>query len=227
MIQQQWQQLSEKTADLSMRERVILTSLTLVVILVVWLQFVFTPIEKQSDDIAKKKQVLDQQIAEQSAKVASLAMSLQHNPNDALRAEQERLQASLDRLGDDIEKQLDTLVPPEKMADLMRTILSDYKGLSLVSAKNLPVESIEMSAGQSAQADQQQDEKNAQAVIFSHGFEMKLEGSFFQALEFVQALEAVSGFYWRMLDYEVKNYPKALITIHISTLSLEEEWIGV
>lgn len=227
MILEKWQQLSEKTADLSLRERAILTSLTLVVILVLWLQFVFTPIEKQSDDIDRKKLALDQQIAEQSAKVASLAQSLQHNPNDALRTEQTRLQDTLDTLREEIEKQLDTLVPPEKMADLMRAVLSDYKGLSLVSAKNLPVESIEMNTGQSAQEKGQNDESSVQAVIFSHGFEIKLEGSYFQALEFVQALEAVSGFYWRQLDYEVKAYPKALITIQISTLSLEEEWIGV
>lgn len=226
MIKARWHELSEKTAELSLRERAILVSLTLVVILVIWLQFVFTPFEKKSDELAKKKQALDLQVQEQSAQVATLAQSLQHNPNDALRVEQTKLQGTLEQLREQIENQLDTLVPPEKMADIMKAILSDYKGLRLVSARNLPVEPMVL-GGNTDQSTQGEQDSAAQAVIFSHGFEMILEGEYFQTLEFVQGLEAMSGFYWRMLDYKVDTYPKGVITIQISTLSLEEEWIGV
>ena len=57
---------------------------------------------------------------------------------------------------------------------------------------------------------------------------MTLEGSYFQTLSFLKRLEDMeSGFFWRSVDYQVTDYPKAQIVIQIMTLSLEEEWIGV
>ena len=37
----------------------------------------------------------------------------------------------------------------------------------------------------------------------------------------------MKGFYWTFLKYEVEEYPKAKITLQLSTLSLDEDWIGV
>lgn len=218
-----WHELREKTAELSLRERGILAALTVVVVLVIWLQFIFTPAEKEIDRVAKQKTTLDQRIAEQSSKVAALARSLEHNPNDALRVEQKKLQERLQEMRKEIESRLDNLVPPEKMADLMKEVLSDYKGLRLVSAKNLPVKPIDVNRATKEEG----EESEQQAVIFSHGFEMTLTGKYFQTYEFIQRLESMSGFYWQMLDYQVENYPEAIITIQLSTLSLEEDWIGV
>lgn len=221
-----WLELKEKTAELSLRERGIIAATTVVVVLVVWLQFVFTPLDKKSQQVNKSITALNQDIANESSQIATLAASLQNNPNDALRKEQKQLKNKLSQLSENIEERLDTLVPPEKMADLMRDVLSDYKGLRLVSARNLPVEPIHIASGTGKKSDKETD-SSAQAVIFSHGFEMKLNGGYFKALEFIQRLEQMQGFYWQMLDYEVDSYPNATITIQLSTLSLEEDWIGV
>lgn len=231
-MMEKWQIWQEKVAALSVRERGILTGTLIVVLLVFWLQFIFTPIDKQSQQVKRQSQALNQQIASQAEQIASLAASLQNNPNDQLRAEQAQLKIELNELNEDIETRLDTLVPPEKMADLMREVLADYKGLSLVSAKNLPVEPIYLAnAGEAKQASASATASNtgskAQAAIYAHGFEMELSGAYFQALEFLKRLEALEGFYWQMLDYEVSRYPKATIIIRLSTLSLEEDWIGV
>ena len=56
---------------------------------------------------------------------------------------------------------------------------------------------------------------------------MQFEGEYFQTLQFLQRLETVDGFYWQLFDYQVDGYPRAIITIQLNTLSLEEGWIGV
>ncbi len=217
-----WHALREKTADLSLRERGILAATGVVLVLVVWLQFFFTPYEKRTQQMDQQMAQLSQDTVDYSGKIVELTAALQNNPNKPLREEQARLRNDMEALKKEIEGRLSNLIPPEKMADIMRRVLSDYKGLQLIGARNLPVEPLRINSSEAAA-----DKSREQAVIFAHGFEMELSGGYFQTLEFLQRLEAMSGFYWRMLDYEVKTFPKAKITVQISTLSLEEDWIGV
>jgi len=228
---QKWLELSEKTAALSLRERVILTSTAVALVVFVWLQFVFGPIEKMQAHHAKTLASLNQQIVSQSDRLTELTGLLAHNPNESLWAEQAQLQEKMTQLRKEIEARLSNLIAPEQMADVMRSVLSDYKGLHLLSARNLPVEPLRI---QQTDADRPAAKnttakaaENDQAVIFAHGFELVLSGGYFQTLEFLQRLEDMSGFYWRALDYQVEDYPAAKITLQINTLSLEEDWIGV
>lgn len=223
-----WGELRDKVANLSLRERGILTGTVVALIVFVWLQFFFVPVEKMQAHHAKTLASLDQQIVNQSNRVVELTELLAHNPNEPLWAEQKQLQEQMVQLRKDIEARLRNLIAPEQMADVMHKVLSDYKGLHLVSARNLPVGPLKMDQTEEASNKVSNDpDGNDQAVIFAHGFELVLSGSYFQTLKFLQRLEQMSGFYWRALDYEVVDYPKAKITVQINTLSLEEDWIGV
>jgi len=222
-----WSELREKTAELSLRERGILTATFVALVVFVWLQFIFTPIEKIQAQHAKTLSSLNQQIASQSDRLVELTNLLANNPNQPLWDEQKELKEKMVELRKEIEARLSDLIAPEQMADVMRSVLSDYKGLDLVSARNLPVEPLKLNQSEEKKNTPNKEEDKDQAVIFAHGFELVLSGSYFQALEFLQHLEEMSGFYWRALDYQVIDYPKAKITVQINTLSLEEDWIGV
>lgn len=219
-----WHELKDKTAALSLRERVILMVVGLVLIFFIWAQFYYLGFEKEQKQVSTSIKQLKQQEWAQSEQLADLMAKLAHDPNAELIKEQQRIQGELDALKDQIEIRLSHLIAPEMMADVMRQVLSDYKGLRLVNAKNLPVEPLKIS--QSTTTENKTDEDN-QAVIFSHRFEMTLNGDYFQTLEFLQKLEQMKGFYWTKLSYKVDQYPKAQITIELSTLSLDEDWIGV
>ncbi len=218
-----WHELREKTADLTLRERAILAGTGVVLVLVVWAQFSYTPYEKERDKITRDLQSLNVQVADDANRLVELTAQLANDPNAPLREEQQRLQQEMATLKQEIEARLSSLIAPDEMANVLRTVLSDYKGLHLVSARNLPVEPLDikkaLGGSKSSPAEQ--------AVIFAHGFELVLAGEFFQTLEFLQKLEATQGFYWRLLDYKVTAYPKAKVTLQISTLSLDEDWIGV
>ena len=127
----------------------------------------------------------------------------------------------------DIEQRLSNLIEPELMADVMKSVLSDYKGLRLLSAKNLPVMPLEIKNSSKEKPDAETSEEVRQAVLFSHAFQMEFEGDYFQTLTFLKRLEEMKGFYWTMLHYQVEDYPQAKIILQLSTLSLEEGWIGV
>lgn len=227
MNMEQWQVLKDKTANLSLRERGILAATGVVLVLFFWFQFFYLPVEQARDQQTAKFENVNQQVLNYSERIADLNALLSNDPNAPLRAKQKALQADMIELTQEIEARLSHLIAPEKMADLMHSVLTDYKGLNLISARNLPVEPLHINAGGKQNSMGTESDSENQSVIFAHGFEMVLSGGYFQTLAFLEHLESMKGFYWRSLEYQVEQYPGAKIVIQISTLSLEEDWIGV
>ncbi len=220
-----WQELKDKTAALSLRERVILLSAAMICVGFIWAQFYFLGFEKKLKRVNHETQQQQLESADKAEQLSVVLTKLADDPNALLRDEHQQLQGKLDELKADIEQRLSNLIEPELMADVMKSVLSDYKGLRLLNAKNLPVVPLKIESNNIAK--NKKDQVEEQAVLFSHGFQMELEGDYFQALSFMQKLEQMKGFYWTQFNYEVKTYPKARIIIQLSTLSLEEGWIGV
>ncbi len=220
-----WHNLKDKTAALTLRERAILLAVGIVVIAFLWAQVFYLDFEKELKKTKQNISQLQQDKWVQTEQLASLTEKLGYDPNAALFAEQRELQTQLEALKDQIEIRLSHLIAPELMADVMRKVLSDYKGLRLLSAKNLPVEPLKIAMDKNTK--EKKNKEESQAVLFSHRFEMVLSGDYFQTLLFLQSLEEMKGFYWTMLKYDVDSYPNAKITLQLSTLSLDEDWIGV
>jgi MSHA biogenesis protein MshJ len=64
--------------------------------------------------------------------------------------------------------------------------------------------------------------------IFRHGLAMTLSGRYFDVYHYLEALESLPWrFYWDSIDYQVKEYPTAEVTLHIYTLSFQEDWLGI
>ncbi|MDP6415432.1 MAG: MSHA biogenesis protein MshJ, partial [Gammaproteobacteria bacterium] len=65
------------------------------------------------------------------------------------------------------------------------------------------------------------------ATFYKHGFEIEFEGTYFACLEYLRAVESLPWrFYWQVLELTVDEYPSNRIRLEVSTLSLDEEWIG-
>lgn len=222
---EKWHDLKDKTAVLTLRERAILLAVGVILILFIWAQFFYLDFEKALKKTKQDITQLEQKEWDQKDQLANLMLRLAHDPNAELFKEQSDIQEKLKKLKQQIEQRLSHLIAPELMADVMRTVLSDYKGLRLISAKNLPVEPLKIASIETA--NKQKNQEEVQAVLFSHRFEMVLNGDYFQTLSFLKSLEEMQGFYWTMLKYEVDGYPNANITLQLSTLSLDEDWIGV
>lgn len=59
--------------------------------------------------------------------------------------------------------------------------------------------------------------------VFKHAVVIQLEGSYFDVIDYLVALESLSWkFYWSELDYRVVAYPKAIVTLEVYTLSTEK-----
>jgi MSHA biogenesis protein MshJ len=64
--------------------------------------------------------------------------------------------------------------------------------------------------------------------IYRHALRLELQGSYNDTLDYIERLEQLPwGLAWETLDIHMQRYPKARIILHLYTLSLKEEWLGV
>ncbi|MFD2231979.1 hypothetical protein [Alkalimarinus sediminis] len=217
-MKEQWDKLSSQVEALTVRERVIVMSAIAVGLLFIWGQFFFFPLQERYKNATNSIRSMDQQQLELSTRVTVLDLQLADDPNRELLAQRKGLEQQLEKMKAEIEGQLSGLIAPEKMADVLRTLLADQQSLKLISLKNLPVEPFHLV---------DENVENQGTALFSHSMELVVDGKYFDVLEYITQLEELKGFNWQMLNYDVVDYPKARVTIKIRTLSLEEDWIGV
>ena len=181
------------------------------------------------DPVLSRRNQLSAQIAQQEeetkailAKVQTLIRPEAADQNALNRDRLKSLRAQMEQLDRQFEQQQKQYVAPEKMAALLQDMIAKHRKLKLLSLRNLPPASLsEAAAGAPARA-------GAPRAVFRHAVELKLSGSYFDLLDYVDALERMpQQVFWEALDLRVAQYPLSVMTLTIFTLSQERSWLTV
>ena len=212
--------LLERFDALAVRERAMIFGAAVVVVYFTWQSLLMNPL------LARGKQA-EQRLVTAREHMAAIDQAGAAATDDPLVVAARRNLALKGRLGE-LEGELQTVaqgyVAPERVADLLREILTRQQGLMLVSLANLPVESL--SQAPSAKGDQTiaADDRGP----FLHPVEMVVEGDYPSIVAYLRALEALPWrIHWQRLDLKVGNYPVSRVRIVIGALSLSREWMKV
>lgn len=120
------------------------------------------------------------------------------------------------------------LVPPNRMAKVLEDMLSRNSHVRLVKLRTLPVVALVETAGGAAERAAAKSPAPAKNLVYKHGIELTVEGSYLDLLEYQARLEKLP---WRMFFARTSvnsvDYPRVLMTITLYTLSLEEAWLVV
>lgn len=101
------------------------------------------------------------------------------------------------------------------MALVLEGVLREQNSLSLISIRNTTPQVLIA------------EREDAPTSFYRHGLEIELEGSYADCLRYLSAIEALPWrLYWQVLDVETLEYPTNRVRLEVSTLSLNEEWIG-
>ena len=123
-----------------------------------------------------------------------------------------------------LDEKLDQLVAPTKITELLRNLLLQSQGLKLLSLNNEPVNTIVLDQNE----DKQQQDNEARTQLYEHATTIKLRGNYRQLHHYLEALEdSPWGLFWDRLEYVVKDYPNAEITLRVHTVSTDQHWIGL
>jgi MSHA biogenesis protein MshJ len=197
-----------------MRERLLVFAAVTTVLATTWYAVLMQPLAVQTErarsDIHGVRSRID------DTNHALEQQVLQYSSTDE---EQQRQMDKLLHRIDEINRQLGDyaaeLIDPAEMARVLEDVLRQQPQLKLIHVRNLAAEPLLQGVGADS------------TTLFRHGLEIEFEGSYFACLEYLEDIESLPWrFYWQLLELDVDQYPRNRIRLKVSTLSLDEEWIG-
>ena len=220
-MKQAWERLSLRIDALSLRERVMVFAAVLAG--VVWLayQLVLGPLFERQQALGEKITQQQNSIAAIESQIDARARGSTIDPDAANRQRLEELAAETDKLGADLRAMQQSLVLPQQVVPLLERMLRANGRLRLVSLRTLPVTGMAGSAPASAAPGHA-----AQELVYRHGVELTLEGSYGDMVDYLVALQALPvRVIWGKAQLDASAYPASRLTLAVYTLSLDPDWM--
>lgn len=125
------------------------------------------------------------------------------------------LRDELAALNNRIDRVTNVLIPPDRMAPLLRELLSE-NDLTLVRLEVQPAAQIQTGSGDDG------------VILYRHRLELDLRGRFTDLLGYLEAIEGKPWqLFWDEISIETDDYPQLDIRLRVHTLSDDEEWLNV
>lgn len=215
--------LLERFDALKVRERGMIFGAAVVVVYFSWQSLFMDPLLVRNHQAAQRLTDARQHMAE----VEQIGAAAADDPLVAAASRNHALKGKLAELDAQLQTVAQGYVAPERVADLLREMLTRQRGLTLVSLANLSVESL-------SQAPSTHDAAAPPAIAaddhgpFLHPVEMVVEGDYASVVAYLRALEALPWrIHWQQLELTAGAYPVNRVRIVIGALSLSRDWMKV
>jgi MSHA biogenesis protein MshJ len=252
VLSQRWQRLAARIEAMAQRERMLSFAAAAALLLFGAQMAVLGPLARKQDAL----RALSAQQASRSAAInddiTRLVAASAQDPNESMRVSLTALRADTLRLSDQLRTMEKGLVPPERIAPLLESMLRANGRLQLVSLRTLAVDTVDGAASgnpggtpaadpnrpptPAAQLDAAAAAVGAAAgarsaaaagtVLYRHGVELTVRGSYLDMVDAMGALEALpTQLFWGRAQLDVEDYPNARLTLTLYTLSLDPKWM--
>lgn len=231
-MKESWQKLADRFAALQARERALVAVALIGGILLVGYRFVIEPAWLRGQVAERAMQEQRALIGALQAQQAILA-SPEADPERRGAEELKRLKAELGVLAERLIRLEASLVPPQRMAQLLEDMIGRRAGLRLLSLKTLPVAPfVEKKASVAEKAPEsagsEAGEAGVGAGLFKHGVEIRVEGSYPDLAAYLERLEqARQKMLWSSVAVvsSADKPGRLVLTLTVYTLSLDRTWL--
>lgn len=221
-VEHRWRQVSDGYQKLNLRERALVSLSLMAVTWMVWNVTIGGFLEEAKARIHRDVNTAYAEMQQEVAEQSRLQKAENEDPNERLNRERATLGLELENLDENLAAALERFVAPEKMPSLLKDVIRHHDGLKLKRIASLPVEAIEL------EKPPDPEDQTPSPVIYRHPLRLEFQGNYFEVLSYLAELEEGDWkFGWRSLSYVVEDYPVAVVTLEIETLSRERSWIGV
>jgi len=204
----------ERLNRLTAREKIIFFATLLVVVWSAWDAFLYQPIIKKQLQLTSELNAIKTQLSAQQQVATKIEALGKIDPNQANKQKLAEVKLELHQLKQQLNIGDKKFVPANLMAEVLRDMLKQNTGLTLVKLETLPVSTL--------------SSKQQQSWVYRHGLSMTVSGNYFNTLAYLKSLESLPWrFNWDAIDYQVIEYPVAETTLNVYTLSFEENWLGL
>ena len=196
-----------------------------------WLCFciwgLFEPLLKRHKSLHNEGVSLSRQLQQQTLEIETINTLIEQGVNREAEARRNRLLDEVKSLDEEIAKGFVNMIPPRLMPQVLERVLREQRGLQLLSLENRPVQAMILQQESSDEPVGDGADGSPQG-LFKHGFVLTLSGGYMDTINYLAKLQELPWrFYWDSVLYEVDEYPNAVITLEVHTVSTSREWIGV
>jgi MSHA biogenesis protein MshJ len=240
-----WLSLSSKFEALNTRERWMVTCALFIVVFAVINSLLISP-------VLSRQKVLNSELAADQAQLQGLSEQINAYANQAVidpdapnKQRISELNMQLKTLETQLSGLQNTLISPDKMPELLRSLLKKNGKLKLVELKTLPAKDILdadtedkiVATPTSATTENNDAQKNVakkqDSAVFKHGVEITVEGRYLDLLDYVSQLEQMP---WHVLwsqaalneeQNPATTWPANRLKLTVYTLSLDKTWLSI
>jgi len=201
----------EKFDTLTLRERVIILVTIIITIWGAWDNFIYQPLTTELKSLNTELSTLKVNLTTNQHIANQIEALVEIDPNKENKQQLKKIKQQFRQLKLQLNTGDKKFVPAHLMPTVLQNLLQQNAGLKLLNLKTLPISTFSKTSW-----------------VYRHGLSITLSGNYFNSLKYLESLENLPWrFYWKSIDYQVKEYPIAEITLSIYTLSFEENWLGL
>lgn len=211
----------EKFDALNERERISVMLLTVVAIVIIFIEFIIAPVNQKYESAVKQTLSLTTQTQQLESQILILKSKRNRDPDFQEKQKIRLLDEQITNLNEQLKEKMHGLIEPKQMAKVLEVVLAQNTDLRLQRVQSLGVEPL-------SPIKAKEGEEPQSLGIYRHGLQIEFKGSYLSTLKYLKALNELPwNFYWDVLELDVEKYPVSNIVITVHTLSFHEGWIGV
>jgi MSHA biogenesis protein MshJ len=224
-VKQAWFRYCTAFAGLNPRERVLVAVLAIMVVALALYSLAIDPALRGSRRVAAQIELQRKALQSIQSDTAKLVAS-NTDPDAPVRERIAQANQRIQLVEEALRASRQGLVLPENMPQLLESLLHRSRGLKVISFRTLPTAALmdrprtpegPSAGGLPAAVD---------AVVYKHGFELALEGSYSGLLSYLEQMERLpTHMFWTKAVLDSTAHPRLLLTISVFTLSMERTWL--
>ncbi|MFK7865576.1 MAG: hypothetical protein AB8B95_15275 [Pseudohongiellaceae bacterium] len=222
-----WTRFLKNLGSRTRAEKLFLLFISIALIGVIYLGNVSDPLNADISNYENQINSVTAQIANQQASYSSKLAESQQDPDKFASDRLDAINRQQQALFDEISSLAGNLITPNQMTAILSSVLGRQSGLELIDFRNEEAKPLRVNI-ESGEDLVESSLASRAGQVYEHGLTIEFEGDFFNTLRYLRFLEEISGsFFWDSVEFDQTEWPNAIVTLKIHTLSTEEGFIGV
>ncbi|MYM39906.1 type II secretion system protein GspM [Duganella qianjiadongensis] len=223
-----WKKFDAWLMALTLRERLLATFCAVLLLVYLGYQLELSPLYRQNAILLDTMQQQRQQIASIDSELAQLAAAAKRDPDQELHRQLASLQADSTALREKLRAAQKGLVAPDRMGPLLQQMVNGHGKLRLLSLKTLAPQGTSDGQFLAADAGEPRPANAAAPLLYRHGVQVVLQGSYLDMITYLEALEAMpQQLFWGNAALDASGNGAARLSLTLYTLSLDSKWIAL
>jgi MSHA biogenesis protein MshJ len=218
MAGEKLREISARIGLISLRERVFIFAAAAVVVLALVQTLLIDAGQQRKQNAEARLQGAEEALAQIGQQQQLLAAQAGRDPDQAARTALAAQEARLAELTAELDKFERSLIPPERMNQVLKNVVQGTGGVRVVAFKTLSPQPVALPDAA----------EGAPPGFYRHGFEITVSGRYSDLVAYLERLETLPWrLSWSEATLDAAARPDLKLTLIVHTLSLEEAWLRV